>query len=429
MGVMRVFNNNPDNRTPGPVAAFRTGGGMTRFLRRDEGSMAVFSVFVFFAMLLVGGLAVDMMRHENERIRMQNTADRAVLAATMLRENVSNATPQQIVNAYFAAEGLDAQLAGRVSVVTDDDNGRTVTVAPAATVPTLFMNMLGIDDFAIVTPAQATEAMGGGAQIELVMVLDVSGSMGGSNKIGAMRTAASDLATSLLTDNEDGSVAITIVPYDEWVLPPAGFLNSFTNVTGSGACNDWSVWNVVTGSLDQATLRRSCNTDAWAQVRPYENRVADATGAINGLVSRGTTSIDLGVRNGALFFDPSIRPAITTLIANGTVSPIFAGRPYSWNEPGVGRALILLTDGENCCGARYSTAQQDLNTLSVCSELKDRGVLIYSIAFQAPSSGAALMQGCASSPSHYFNADTSQVQAAFQAIGNNIQTQALRLTF
>lgn len=422
--VMRVFN-----QVSAPEASDNPGAGIRRFLRNDNGSMAVFSLFVFFAMLLTGGLAVDMMRHENERIRMQNTADRAVLAATMLRENVSEATPLQIVTAYFAAEGLEAQLAGRVTVASDDESGRTVTVFPAATVPTLFMNMLGIEDFSIVTPAQATETLGGGAQIELVMVLDVSGSMGGSNKIGAMRTAAADLATSLLTDNENGEVAITIVPYDEWVLPPAGFLNSFTNVTGSGACNDWSVWNLVTGSLDQATLRRSCNTAGWAQVRPYVNTVADATAAINGLVSRGTTSIDLGVRNGALFFDPSIRPAITTLISNGDIDPIFAGRPYGWNEPGVVRALILLTDGENCCGARYPTVTQDLNTLAVCSELKSRGILIYSIAFQAPTSGANLMRGCASSPSHFFNADTSEVLAAFQAIGNNIQTQALRLTF
>jgi hypothetical protein len=32
--------------------------------------------------------------------------------------------------------------------------------------------MLGINDFSVVTPARATEAEGGGARIELVMVLD-----------------------------------------------------------------------------------------------------------------------------------------------------------------------------------------------------------------------------------------------------------------
>jgi hypothetical protein len=71
---------------------------------------------------------------------------------------------------------------------------------------------------------------------------------------------------------------------------------------------------------------------------------------------------------------------------------------------------------------------QDLNTLAVCTELKQRNVLIYSVAFQAPTGGATLMQACASSPSHYFNATVSELLGVFQGIGNNMQTQALRLT-
>ncbi len=129
-----------------------------------------------------------------------------------------------------------------------------------------------------------------------------------------------------------------------------------------------------------------------------------------------------------MFFDPWIRTAITDMITAGTVDPIFAGRPFDWDEPNVVRALILLTDGENCCGERYSQSQQDANAVSVCNELKSHDVLIYSIAFQAPTGGAALMQACASSPSHYFNATTAEIAAVFQGIGASIQTQALRLT-
>jgi len=403
--------------------------GLRRFGQREDGSMAVFAVFVFFAMLLVGGLAVDMMRHENVRIRMQNTADRAVLAATMLRENVSGATPQQIVESYFAAEGLSAQLGGRVTVEESAETGRTVTVTPAATVPTLFMNMMGINDFSIVTPARATEAQGGGAQIELVMVLDVSGSMNGQGKIGTMRTAAVNLTNALMTNATPGDVAVTMVPYDAWVLPPSGMVNLFNNVNGnSGACMDWSIWNSVSNGISSSVTRRNCNTSAWRTTRPFMSDATTAATYLNDLRASGTTSIDLGLRNGALFFDPSLQPVITQLIANGEVDPVFAGRPYDWAEPNVVRALILLTDGQNCCGARYPISLQDANTLATCTALKDQGVLIYSIAFQAPTAGATLMQACASSPSHYFNATTSELQSVFEGIGTNIQTQALRLT-
>jgi len=414
---------------PGRSIISPTRTALRRFLVRDQrGTFAVFSLFVFLAMLLVAGLAIDLMRHETVRLRMQGVTDRAVLAATSLRQTPSSATPEQILTAYFAAEGLSAQLGDQYSIVDDPEDGRTITVVPTATVPSLFMRLVGIDSFAVATPAAAQEAVGNRTRVELVMVLDVSGSMNGQGKIGAMREAAAQLAATLLADNEDGAMAVTLVPYDTWVLPPAGFLNSFTNITGTGACNDWTVWNIITNTLSLATQRRNCNTAVWAQVSPYHNDATEAVAAINGLVARGTTSIDLGVRWGAMHFDPSIRPAVNDLITNGTVDPIFQGRPFDWSEPDLVRALILLTDGENCCGERTLTALQDLNTIAVCTELKLRGVTIYSVAFQAPPSGALLMQACASSPSHYFNANVNELVSVFEAIGANVQTQALRLT-
>ena len=149
---------------------------------------------------------------------------------------------------------------------------------------------------------------------------------------------------------------------------------------------------------------------------------------IEDLRAAGTTSIDLGVRFGALFFDPDLRPVISELIANGEVDAAFEGRPYDWDEPNVVRALILLTDGTNCCGERYGQQTQDNNTLSVCNALKDQGVLIYAIAYQAPNAGAELMQSCASSASHYFNTSADEIIEVFEGITASIQTQQLRLT-
>lgn len=401
---------------------------LRRFATAERGSMSVLSLFVFVAMLLVGGLAVDMMRHEAARLQMQGTADRAVLAATLLRETPSGMTAEEIVQAYFAAEGLTDQLGDRVYVQAFGANGRSVTAAPAASLPSTFSRLLGIDSLDMVTPARAIMSLGGGVDIELVLVMDVSGSMNGQNKIGLMRDAALDLITSLLTENDPERVAITVVPYDAWVLPPANFLNRFTNVSGTGACNDWTTWNDVENSLTLSTQRRNCNTDVWATVAPFQNNLTALTTIVNGLRARGTTSIDLGVRFGALFFDPSIRPAIEDLITAGTVPATFSGRPLDWDTEDAVRAMVILTDGQNCCGARYADQIQDDNTESICTALKDNGVLVYSIAFEAPRRGSELMQACASSPSHYFNADVSEIMSAFQAIGSNLQAQALRLT-
>ncbi|HPD92956.1 MAG TPA: VWA domain-containing protein [Pararhodobacter sp.] len=413
--------------TPTRVSA-ATRARIGRFAHRDEGTFAVLSIFVFVSMLIFAGLAIDMMRHEDVRLRMQGASDRAVLAATMLRDNASAATPEQILQAYFAAEGLSDQLGANYRIETGEDGSRTITVVPTATVPSLFMRLVGVNDFAVATPARATESVGGGVKLELVMVLDVSGSMNGQGKIGAMRDAAVALTDTLLTGAEPGTVAITLVPYDTWVLPPPGFLNYFSSLSGSGACNDWAIWNQITGSLNEPSARRNCSTATWRTVHPYVSNQTQAETYINELMASGTTSIDLGVRYGALFFDPSIRPAISGLIANGIIDPAFEGRPYDWDEPNVVRALILLTDGQNCCGERYGTGQQDTNTENVCTELKDHGILVYTVAYQAPTSGANLMMACASSPSHYFNTNASGIADAFAGIASNIQTQALRLT-
>ncbi|MCC0078705.1 MAG: hypothetical protein H6899_01865 [Rhodobacter sp.] len=418
----------PRHWTEKTALAARARAGIGRLVRHEDGSFTVLSIFVFVAMLIFAGLAIDMMRHENVRLRMQGATDRAVLAATMLRENESNATPEQILQAYFASEGLGAQLGSNYRIETGDDGSRTITVVPTASVPSLFMRLVGVNDFDVATPARATEAVGGGVKLELVMVLDVSGSMNGQNKIDAMRTAAVNLTNTLLEGSADGNVAITLVPYDTWVLPPPGFLNYFSSLSGTGACNDWAIWNRITGSLTEASVRRNCNTATWRTVHPYVNDPTLAASYIDELRASGTTSIDLGVRYGALFFDPAIRPAISGLIANGVVDPVFEGRPYDWDEPNVVRALILLTDGQNCCGERYGAGQQDQNTENVCTELKDRGILIYSVAYQAPTSGANLMMACASSPNHYFNTNANGIADAFAGIASNIQTQALRLT-
>ena len=402
--------------------------------------MAVLALFVFITMLFVAGLAIDMMRYETERVRMQGAADRAVLAAAAVRPNAPQPlSAQQIAEAYLTAGGLSEEVvSGRVEVI-ESATGRQVTVAPAGSMPTIFMRMMGIDNFQMATPARAIEAMGEPPDVEVVMVLDVSGSMNwttstGLTRIAALRIAARDLVEELYDDTEPGQMAVTLVPYDSWVLPPAGFMNNFDGFpSGSGACADFTDWNSATDSINAQFTRHSCNTASWRLVRPYLDNVDDAIEHIENLVASTTTSIDLGVRFGAMFFDPTIRPAIQQMVDNGDISQEFAGRPYDWNEENVIRAMVLMTDGENCCFGRHNSRSpnrqtQDAQTVAACQALRQQGVLIYAVAFEAPQGGIDMMQQCASSESHFFNTSGEGIAEVFRSIGTHIQTQRLRLT-
>lgn len=398
---------------------------LRRFLQEQQGTLAVFSLFIFLSMIFMAGLAIDLMRHENERIRMQNTADRAVLAATLVDLEAENGpTPEQIIQAYFTAEGLSPQLGSNYRVEPLGETGRRITVYPAAQVNTLFSRLVGIDTLDMVTPARAEHVAGseGSGNLEVVMVLDVSGSMNGQGKIGAMRTAANSLITSVLDAPGTDAAAITLVPYHNNVLPPAGFLNNYTNIWGNGPCITWSNWSNLRHTPQQQVSRRSCSTHTWRTVRPYLDDPAEATAYINQLQASGGTASDLGVRWAATFFDPDTRDNISAMIAGGDIDPAFEGRPYEWESDEVVRVMILLTDGEN------NSNQSDTNTLDVCTSLKDENVTIYTVAFQAPTRGINLMQSCASSPSHFYDADVNEILEAFQGITASIQTQMLRLT-
>ena len=59
--------------------------------------------------------------------------------------------------------------------------------------------------------------------------------------------------------------------------------------------------------------------------------------------------------------------------------------------------------------------------------MKADGVLIFSVAFQAPSAGEAILQTCASSPDKYFDASSkAQLREAYKSIASSLSD--LRLT-
>ncbi|MEM9971653.1 MAG: Tad domain-containing protein, partial [Pseudomonadota bacterium] len=74
------------------------------FQRDEDGAMIIFSLAIFLVMVLFGGIAVDFMVHENERTRLQNATDRAVLAAANLDQRID---PTTVVLDYMSKVGID----------------------------------------------------------------------------------------------------------------------------------------------------------------------------------------------------------------------------------------------------------------------------------------------------------------------------------
>src|SRR3546814_19492966 len=81
-----------------------------------------------------------------------------------------------------------------------ESNGlTTITVSGEANVGTTFMRVIGIDEIDVASAIEVTQETEG---LELVLVLDVTGSMEGS-KIAALRQASRDLIELLFGDDTE----------------------------------------------------------------------------------------------------------------------------------------------------------------------------------------------------------------------------------
>ena len=74
----------------------------------ESGAIIVLWLFLFLSMIVIVGMAVDAMRTETKRVKLQQTLDSAVLAAADL-DQPNEATA--VVNDYFKKAGLEDFLA------------------------------------------------------------------------------------------------------------------------------------------------------------------------------------------------------------------------------------------------------------------------------------------------------------------------------
>lgn len=330
-----------------------------QFAKSEDGSMLVFGLILFLLMAMMGGLAVDLMRYEQRRTQMQQTLDRSVLAAAALTQRLD---PESVVNDYFAKAGLADQL----DWVNVDSglNFREVTAGASSTIAPFFIQMIGIDDI--------TAAAGSGAEqrisnVEVSLVLDISGSMGGS-RINNLRPAAREFVTAVLATSEPGRVSISIIPYNAQVNIGKPMMDAFnvTDTQSDSACMELP--DSVFTSFD---LSRSASFKQNAHFDPYNytygsnnmlyncppqsgnvvTQLSDSESklhaAINKLVVGGNTSIDVGVKWGAYLLNKNANPVVQHLVAADKVLPKFANRPLDETVEEVLKVLVVMTDGEN----------------------------------------------------------------------------------
>ncbi|WP_108860828.1 TadE/TadG family type IV pilus assembly protein [Ruegeria sp. Alg231-54] len=81
---------------------------------------------------------------------------------------------------------------------------------------------------------------------------------------------------------------------------------------------------------------------------------------------------------------------------------------------------------ESSAFSKKNAVAKDARTKHVCKAAKDEGVIVFSVSVNAPANGQKVLQGCASSASHYYDASAPDLTDAFTSIASSVRM--LRLT-
>jgi Flp pilus assembly protein TadG len=189
------------------------------FHRNEAGNVAMLMAAAAIPLMMCAGAAIDMVRITREQASFNAAVDSAILAiAADDRSAISGQTPAQQAESIatleafaqdFLRENYSAK-GGDPSAIELDltISGQAIDIYATLEFPTTIMKLAGIDSVALNFGSQVKKAM---KPVELVLVMDTTGSMATDNKIDGAKTAA----RTLLTTVYGGSLAQ--VPQSEYL--------------------------------------------------------------------------------------------------------------------------------------------------------------------------------------------------------------------
>ncbi len=438
-------------RRRGPIAICR------RLLLEDDGGSLPLVAFAIIPLLGFVGLAVDAGRGYLVKARLGDALDAAALASA--QSVFDDAQFQADIKMYFEVNFPPGFMDAKVTLAPPqtDEKKEVINLSATADIDTTFMRLFGHETL---TVAAATEVTRRIKSMDLVLAMDMSGSMGDSDGAGDTRINAARTAANTMVDILYGSHAfkdtlmIGLVPWNGKVnvmvngtfmspVPlksepaswPGCVFARYTHdrkandaddilgpVTVGGA--DWMAWEAI--GLDNEPEShggscRRCSPCLSHGVTPLTKDRSEITTAIDDLITpEGTTNIAQGLAWAWRVLTP------------GAPFDDAEHVPEGHHE----RAIVLLTDGEQWGrnGDGYKGAfgggpmagpnGMDNRLRSVAGNIKAQDIKIYTIQFYYDSGRQqALMQEIASEPGppyYHFAPDGQALAQVFQEIANHL---------
>lgn len=415
---------------------------MADFLRSREGATAVLTAFAVFVLMGFAGMAVDIGIWQATKRAAQTATDAAALAGAHELNKIDNVPPLPADEALVRAAVETAAVQNGFDPLVDNidvgfeviNNGNAARVQISKFAPLLFSRFFLPNRPQVGASATASRTSG---NLELVLVVDVSGSMDGQ-KMTDMKAAALNMTDVIYgTETTIPRLWVGIVPFGSRVNVEGYGAGWLTNPPGAGQ---------VCVNLRSAA---HAGNDAPPAAEPFTN--------FNGP--------DLTRCPGAqpvLFLNDDrtvIDARLTALdVARGTAS--WRGAVWGWRmvseqwqglwdaaEPdlpnsyssSVKKIVVVMTDGENrpdqvpdpwlgsppAAADEYTVAEVDQILVDECNGMKAAGITVIAVTFQTPASVLPVYQQCATPGLAFDATNATELNSIFGKIGKLVKTVRL----
>lgn len=424
------------------------------------------AAFLLIPMTLCAGGAVDLLRHEQIRVALQDSLDRGVLAAAALNQPNS---ARSTIEGYLKTVSFGTPIA---LTVTEDRqiNSRRVAATAMVAYPTTFLGLAGIRTLTVPAKASAQETR---QNVEMSLVLDISGSMYDNQGMVQLKPAAKNFVDAVLKEDTRAVTSVSIVPFagqvnlgegvfdylasqknqpQNWKYDRRHRLSSCFEMLdtdfGSAGMPFWpdrdQVPHFTFYNLNSTGKKPWwCPTDD-ASISYLSNDPVYLKKRIDALQPFDGTGTAYAMKWAQLLLDPAMQSTVTA-IANRKLAPVptsFVGRPAAFNDPDTLKFLVLMTDGQIAFQPRPKDDSIDVLTdrsvngihkeifsgrvedqyKRVCDYSKSKGITIFTIAFKISDNNVAKkLAACASNPSFAYRVDGLDIAKAFQSIASAIQ--------
>ena len=432
-------------------------GQARTYIGNEKGSFAVISAAIMAVLAMSAGFAINLAQLHGVRSNLGQALDAAVTstARDITTGKIEAKDARDRVELFLTANTDGDMIAGDRLVLDKlvvDKTSSTVEATAYVDVD-LYFPLFGLSDKRRVSNISA--AVYSDKKIEVAMMLDVTGSMGGQ-KIKDLKSAANNALDAFLggQDQTKPRVRVAIVPYANAVNtgalsnvvhaektytaidvePPAQddaiAVGAYT-APDKCATERKGTQQFTSAGPDVAKVNRDYRLDFCpnAVLQPLSADIGALKSTVKSFSANGYTGGHIGIQWTWYMLSNSWKDVLPK-----------DAQPLAFDKKKVAKYAILMTDGEfNTAYAGVPVKGNPTNQASLsrsnaerlCDAMRKDGIEIFSVGFQLKAAGAkGVMKNCAnkdtSSIRHYYEASTGdELNQAFLEIAHNIERLAI----